>query len=52
MNDFTDKKARERDWESVGASLALAAKGVDVLRVHNADKHIRAIRAWHHLNEI
>jgi 2-amino-4-hydroxy-6-hydroxymethyldihydropteridine diphosphokinase/dihydropteroate synthase len=37
--------AAERDIESVGVSIAMAAKGVDILRVHNPEMHIRAYRA-------
>jgi len=33
-----------------GATLQLAGQGVDVLRVHDPISHIRAARAWSHLN--
>jgi len=49
MKDFTDKIASERDLESIGISLALAQKGVDILRVHNPKAHIQAFRAFQHL---
>ena len=43
--------AAERDPETVGASLALAARGVEVLRVHNVALHARAYRSWVHVAE-
>ena len=41
--------APERDPETVGASLALAARGVEVLRVHDVALHTRAYRSWVHV---
>ena len=41
--------APERDPETLGASLALAARGVDVLRVHDVALHARAYRSWVHV---
>ena len=41
--------APERDPETVGASLALAARGVEVLRVHDVPLHARAYRSWAHV---
>ena len=43
--------APERDPETLGASLALAARGVDVLRVHDVALHARAYRSWVHVAE-
>ena len=43
--------AGERDPETVGASLALAARGVEVLRVHDVALHARAYRSWIHVAE-
>ena len=43
--------ARERDPETLGASLALAARGVEVLRVHDVALHARAYRSWAHVAE-
>lgn len=37
---------QERDPESIGVSLRLAQKGVDLLRVHNPEIHSRAFRAF------
>lgn len=46
------RPAAERDPETLGASLALAARGgVDVLRVHDVDLHVRAYRSWAHVAE-
>ena len=41
--------APDRDPETVGASLALAARGVEVLRVHDVALHTRAYRSWVHV---
>ena len=43
------RPAAERDPETLGASLALAARGVDVLRVHDVGLHARAYRSWAHV---
>ena len=43
--------APERDPETLGASLALAARGVEVLRVHDVALHARAYRSWAHVAE-
>ena len=46
------RPAAERDPETLGASLALAARGgVDVLRVHDVGLHVRAYRSWAHVAE-
>ena len=50
MQGFTDKPAPERDLETLGMSLALCAQGVDIIRVHDAVSHVRAYRAWSHIN--
>jgi 2-amino-4-hydroxy-6-hydroxymethyldihydropteridine diphosphokinase/dihydropteroate synthase len=42
-----DREAR--DLFTVGASLKLAAQGVDILRVHNVAAHAAAYRGWSHL---
>ena len=44
------RPAPERDPETLGASLALAARGaVDVFRVHDVPLHARAYRSWAHV---
>lgn len=42
MSPFASDQAEKRDLESVGLSLALAQRGVDILRVHAPEKHIKA----------
>jgi 2-amino-4-hydroxy-6-hydroxymethyldihydropteridine diphosphokinase/dihydropteroate synthase len=49
LNPFTPVPAADRDLESIGVSLGLVSKGVDILRVHDPIAHIRAARAWNHL---
>lgn len=39
-----------RDFESIGLSMELAKKGVDIIRVHNASKHARAWLAQKHIS--
>lgn len=39
----------ERDLVTIGASLALVAGGVDILRVHNVVDHALAYRGWSQL---
>ncbi|MGE0526649.1 MAG: dihydropteroate synthase [Bdellovibrionales bacterium] len=46
MNLWGPRCADDREWESVAVSLRLAERGVDVLRVHRADLHTRAYRAF------
>jgi dihydropteroate synthase len=37
-----------RDLNTVGVSLQLAARGVEILRVHNVGAHATAYRGWAH----
>ena len=37
---------KERDIESLGLSLSLVNQGVDILRVHNPELHIKAFKGW------
>ncbi len=46
INHWGERKSRDRDVESVAASLQMAQRGVDILRVHNPQAHIRALRAF------
>ena len=39
-----------RDFESVGISMELAGRGVDIIRVHDASKHARAWLAQKHIS--
>ena len=49
MGQFASRERAERDLVTVGASIALAARGVDILRVHNVEQHAAAWRGWAHL---
>ena len=49
MGPFASRDRAERDLVTVGASIALAARGVDILRVHNVEQHAAAWRGWAHL---
>ena len=49
MKDFSPKEADLRDLETLGVSMKLIQQGVDVLRVHNPEMHIRAFRGWSHV---
>lgn len=42
---------KERDIETLAASLYMHQKGVDYLRVHNVDMHKRAFNVFAHLNK-
>lgn len=46
MRLWSNRAATARDPDSIGASLRLAQKGVDILRVHNADHHVQAWQAF------
>ena len=49
MQDLTAVPSAARDPETLGFSLALARKGVDLLRVHNPALHARSLLAFQHL---
>ena len=49
MGTFTEVPFADRDLETLGISLALCEKGVDVIRVHDPVMHLRAYRAWSHV---
>lgn len=46
LKTFSEHEAVDRDPESIGISLQLAGRGVDILRVHEADLHSRALLAF------
>jgi 2-amino-4-hydroxy-6-hydroxymethyldihydropteridine diphosphokinase/dihydropteroate synthase len=48
MHHVTAASRAERDLFTVGASLRLCARGVDVLRVHDVAAHAAAYRGWAH----
>jgi len=49
MMNFADSATQERDLVTIGGSMALCERGVDILRVHNVSDHIAAYRGWSHL---
>jgi 2-amino-4-hydroxy-6-hydroxymethyldihydropteridine diphosphokinase/dihydropteroate synthase len=49
MKSYAPRVPDERDPESLGASLALIDKGIDILRVHNPWLHMRAFQGWNHV---
>ncbi|MFH1159285.1 MAG: dihydropteroate synthase [Pseudomonadota bacterium] len=46
INAWGERRAGDRDWESVGISLRMSMRGMDILRVHEPQFHIRAHRAF------
>ena len=49
MAAFGGRDREERDLATLGASLALASEGVEILRVHNVEVHTAAWRGWMHV---
>ncbi|HZF29936.1 MAG TPA: dihydropteroate synthase [Gammaproteobacteria bacterium] len=49
MQAFAGADKAERDLFTLGASLALCAQGVEILRVHNVPAHVAAYRGWAHV---
>jgi dihydropteroate synthase len=49
MNAFGSRIASDRDPETIGISLRLAEKGVDILRVHSPDLQQRSFRTFQEL---
>ncbi len=49
LNTITDLGFSERDSLSLGVSLALMNKNVDILRVHNTNIHNQAIKAYNYV---
>lgn len=45
MRVWEQNLPKERDIATLGASLGLAAQGVDILRVHNPEDHLTALHA-------
>ena len=50
MKNFSSSNPKKRDLESFGLSVNLAKQGVDILRVHEADKHARVFSGYSQLN--
>ena len=51
MKTFSPPEPALRDPESLGISMGLIQQGVDVLRVHNPEFHIRGLRGWSHIKD-
>ncbi len=51
MHGFAEQAQQLRDLATVGASLSLAAQGVDILRVHDVGAHAAAWIGWAHLQK-
>jgi 2-amino-4-hydroxy-6-hydroxymethyldihydropteridine diphosphokinase/dihydropteroate synthase len=49
LRGFAADAPAERDLVTIGSSMALCARGVDILRVHNVADHALAYRGWAHL---
>jgi len=49
MHHVTAASRSERDLFTIGVSLQLCARGVDVLRVHDVAAHTAAYRGWAHV---
>ena len=49
LSQFHDSAAVDRDFETLGVSLQLAEKGVDILRVHSPASHQRTFRTFREL---
>jgi dihydropteroate synthase len=50
MSSFVPPDDTNRDLTTIGASLSLVDKGVDVIRVHNVPAHATAYLGWAHLD--
>jgi 2-amino-4-hydroxy-6-hydroxymethyldihydropteridine diphosphokinase/dihydropteroate synthase len=48
MRGIAADDRHERDLVTIGASLELCARGIDMLRVHNVADHVTAYRGWAH----
>ena len=48
MSIFSKENFSERSYESIGLSLKMAQKGVDIIRVHEASQHKRAWLSYRH----
>jgi len=46
INTWGERNAKDRDWESVGISMQMSMRGINILRVHEPQFHIRAHRAF------
>ncbi|HUF72766.1 MAG TPA: dihydropteroate synthase [Gammaproteobacteria bacterium] len=51
MKRFAGAANDERDLVTIGASMALIERGVDILRVHDVPGHAAAYRGWAHMRQ-
>lgn len=51
MRGIAGDDMRARDMVTIGASMWLATRGVDMLRVHDVPDHIDAYRGWAHARD-
>ena len=51
MNCFSKQAFGDRDMETLGISMSIWDQGVDIIRVHDPVMHIRAYRAWAHVEQ-
>ena len=49
MTSFAAHDNADKDLVTIGASLALSPRGVDIFRVHNVAAHTSAYRGWAHV---
>ena len=49
MKTFANLESPDLDLETIGASLQMCSQGVDFLRIHNVEAHMRAYLSWAHL---
>jgi dihydropteroate synthase len=49
MKGLAGSTTRDRDLVTIGGSMALCERGVDIIRVHNVSDHVTAYRGWAHL---
>ena len=51
MGSFSEHAFADRDPETLGISMSVCHQGVDVIRVHDPVTHVRAYRAWSHVEQ-
>jgi 2-amino-4-hydroxy-6-hydroxymethyldihydropteridine diphosphokinase/dihydropteroate synthase len=51
MSSFSEHAFADRDPETLGISMSVCHQGVDIIRVHDPVTHIRAYRAWSHIEQ-
>lgn len=49
MKGLAGDSVSHRDLVTIGSSLALGARQIDILRVHNVSDHVTAHRGWAHV---